>query len=161
MDLSSSTITSDRSEIDNEELLKDFLEPEYEKYYHVLVLEDAHDHAIQFAKITLEYLISVQCHDSFFVGILRRLNEEKRFYVAHDDNGLLIQTDSTNPQMLMPHSLKPSVLLINHYPGTALWRPKTLLSHQTTFLLPRPWRGLLSRSTQLRLICQGTHQFTS
>lgn len=67
---------------------------------------------------------------------------------------------STNPQIVIRHSIKQRVIFLTHYPVTAdhPGRPQTLLSHQTKVLLARSSRDMLRYGTQLKLLWQETHQ---
>lgn len=76
-DISSSTITSDCSQLEHQNYNQedDFLKPEYEEYDHVLATHDVREEEPQFAKITLQELISHQYYDSFCSDICSHLNE--------------------------------------------------------------------------------------
>lgn len=68
--------------------------------------------------MTLIELIAVKYYSIFFSDICHRLDEVERLSFAHYNNGLLIRTIATNPQIVIPHSLKQRVLVLSHYSVT-------------------------------------------
>lgn len=120
LDISSSKIRSDCSHHENhtkEGREENFSKLEYEEYDHVLATRDVRENKLQFAKITLEQLISTKYHYRYYYAICSRLNDGKRLSLDHDDNGLLWSTDR-HPALPQTKSACSEPLPVNSdYPG--------------------------------------------
>ena len=69
--------------------------------------------------ITMEEIRSAQIHDRFCSDTFIRLNEGEGLAFKIDHNGLLVRTVNPDPQIVVPHSLKKRVLMLNHWPKLA------------------------------------------
>ncbi len=68
-----------------------------------------------FQPISDEELLTAQLSDSFCSDIRNRLNGGEVLAFAFNEEGLLIRTSETGPQVVIPHVLKAKVLHIHHY----------------------------------------------
>ena len=67
----------------------------------------------------MEEILSAQLHDRLCSDTFIRLNEGEGSAFKIDDNGLLVRTVNPDPQIVVPHSLKKRVLMLNHRPKLA------------------------------------------
>ena len=82
-------------------------------------MQDNPSKDVHFDQITLEEFVNAQLEDRFCADIHRRLNEGEGIAFGVDDNGLLVRTTQRDHQIVVPHSLKKHVLMLNHYPKVA------------------------------------------
>ena len=68
-----------------------------------------------FQPILEEELLSTQFSDPFCTEIRRRLNGGEVLPFTFNEEGILMRTGESNPQIVIPHVLKGKVLHIHHY----------------------------------------------
>ena len=117
LNISSSMVSTDPD--NSSDRFTEFSERDYAPIDNILATLDNPSSDVTFTPITMEELVSAQFHDRFCSDIHRRLNEGEGLSFALDDNGLLVRTVNPDHQIVIPHSLKKRVLMLNHRPKLA------------------------------------------
>ena len=67
----------------------------------------------------MEAILSAHLYERFFSNNFIRLNEVEGLALELYDNGLLVRTVNPDPKIVVPHSIKKRVLILNHLPKLA------------------------------------------